>query len=512
MNNPTAFDQIFKDSLENLEVPYDASTWQSFAQKLDGLPEQSGDDELLPFDAPFATALTGIEAPADPFAWDIFSKKLDAAFPDPSETMPGDAQFRQILGNVEAPFQMAHWERMRGEIQVAEQRKRRILYMKLAEAAVFLLLFANLALYFVNQQPNNSKDSGSQAVAGKLKTPATQSGVAISSPKNTTGANARINPANVTNDAPSTATPVENMKGNFASALLPNAAALEPLAGINVVPENVGATAQPAQTSIEGNDVYKAQAILSAVALLQTPARSGLSIPPAAIPALNNVAVPVKTSTTSAWYVSNFASTDDNTTVSEGKTSRRRGFSAGIGLGFRRGKWGVEGGMAYSEKSYEPKRVLEIYSGNLSDGYFGSYNKEVSGEFLSVPLRLTRQLAEGRRLSVQALAGLSMNFALSKAYEYKTQYFPGLAPSTQPNPSATPQLRREGKGILEGGGLDGNVYATADVGLRGLVKLNRQFSIFVEPSYRRAISKQGIGERPAQTHSLAICAGVMAAM
>lgn len=512
MNNPTAFDQIFKDSLEHLEVPYDASTWQSFTQKLDGLPEQSADDEFLPFDAPFATALTGLEAPADPFAWDVFSKKLDAALPDPAETMPGDAQFRQILGQIEAPFQMEHWEKMRAEIQVAEQRKRRVLYMKLAEAAVFLLLFANLALYFVNQQPAGTKDSGNAPFA-------TNVGAAASKPQisnkahNPTPVNKGNTKTGIAQGALSTAFPVENTNSNLVSALSPATATPVQPAAINNLPENTDATAtaQLTQNSGEGFEMNHAKPLMSAVALLQTPAQSGLSIAPTTF-STSNVAIPVKAPQSSAWYVSNFVATDDNTTISEGKTSRRRGFSAGIGLGFRRGKWGVESGMAYSEKSYEPKRVLEIYSGNLSDGYFGSYNKEVSGEFLSVPLRLTRQLAEGRRLSVQALAGLSMNFALSKAYEYKTLYFPGLAPSTQPNPAATPQLRREGKGILEGGGVDGNVYATADVGLRGLVKLNRRFSIYLEPTYRRAISKQGIGERPAQTHSLAICAGVMAAM
>ena len=456
----------------------------------------------MPFDRPFASALAGLEAPLAPSAWDIFSKKFDA-LPDPADVMPGDAQFRQVLGQVEAPYEAHHWETMRAQIQLAENRKRRVLYVKLAEAAVFLLLFANLALYFVNSDNKNHAGNFVADKADAVKN--NTSGLAAKS--GNSRSQESLNAGNTNSRSARVVAPVASSvaSGNTPATLVPTLVeATTPVAEKIPGLENIAA-ATITETNIT--------ALLNKgeIAVLETPAPALLTAAPGNL-SLHQVALPLKVQDPSGWYINNFASTDDNTTVSEGKNSRRRGLSAGLGIGFRRGKWGVESGLAYSEKSYEPKRVLEIYSGNLSDGYYGSYNKGVSADLLTVPLRVTRRLAEGRRLSVQALAGISMNFALSKAYEYKTLYFPGLAPSSQPNPSATPQLRQEGKGLLEGGSLDGNVYATADVGLRGLVKLNRRFSIYIEPSYRRAISKQGIGVRPAQTHTLALCAGVMAAL
>ena len=156
---------------------------------------------------------------------------------------------------------------------------------------------------------------------------------------------------------------------------------------------------------------------------------------------------------------------------------------------------------------------MEIYGGNVSGGYYGSYASEVSADMVSIPVKITRRVARISKVSFQAVAGFTANIALEKAYHYRTVFFPGLSPSSQP-PGADqqPQLRQKGKGLLESGQLNGNVYASADAGVRVEVPISDNLTLYAEPTYRQAITRKGVGPKKASINSVCLQIGVLAGL
>jgi hypothetical protein len=132
---------------------------------------------------------------------------------------------------------------------------------------------------------------------------------------------------------------------------------------------------------------------------------------------------------------------------------------------------------------------------------------------VSIPIKLTHRIAQFGQMTAQAVAGVSTHVALDKNYQYQSVYYPGQAPpSANPDPNQQPQLRQKGVGLLENGSLRGNVYASADAGVRLEYPVNRRFVAFVEPLYRHAIGGKGVGPQPARINTLSVQAGVMATL
>jgi hypothetical protein len=110
MNNTERFDETIKNALDNIEEPYDASTWAQLAGRLEAMP-----------------------------------KAVDA------DTSIDDA-VRDTLVNMEAPYQAAHWAQM-SRLLDQQLLRRRLLTAKAAEAAIFLLLLLNFNLFIDENSP-----------------------------------------------------------------------------------------------------------------------------------------------------------------------------------------------------------------------------------------------------------------------------------------------------------------------------------------------------------------------
>ncbi|MEO6759616.1 MAG: hypothetical protein ABIO24_09195, partial [Saprospiraceae bacterium] len=187
------------------------------------------------------------------------------------------------------------------------------------------------------------------------------------------------------------------------------------------------------------------------------------------------------------------------------------GYGGGLLVGYRPGKWGVEAGLAFSQKQYTPHKQVEIYGGSLNQGYYGSYADRVDADIVSVPVKVTRRVARFGKTSVHAEAGMTASVAIDKTYRYKKTYYPGTQPSGQPT-LTKPTLRQDGQGVLEGGQFADNGYVTADLGFRIEHSVGKRLVAFVEPTYQFNVSGQGIGPKPAKINTIGIHAGVMASL
>ena len=79
---------------------------------------------------------------------------------------------------------------------------------------------------------------------------------------------------------------------------------------------------------------------------------------------------------------------------SSGYSNASNGYGGGMTIGYRIGKWGAEAGLSYNRRHYVPKKVIEIYDGNTSNGFYGSFAKNVDADIVSVPVKVTRRIAQ----------------------------------------------------------------------------------------------------------------------
>ncbi|MBK9335198.1 MAG: hypothetical protein IPM98_00900 [Lewinellaceae bacterium] len=155
---------------------------------------------------------------------------------------------------------------------------------------------------------------------------------------------------------------------------------------------------------------------------------------------------------------------------------------------------------------------MKIYSGNITDGYYGSNLAEVDADLVTLPLKASRRIARFGKTTAHAVAGATAHLATQKNYDYGTFYFPPntLPPNFLPDPNQAPQLRKPGQGIFEKGTLSSNLYATADVGIRIERPVGGgRYAAFVEPTYRQSLSGKGIGPKGEPINTLSIQAGVL---
>lgn len=114
--------------------------------------------------------------------------------------------------------------------------------------------------------------------------------------------------------------------------------------------------------------------------------------------------------------------------------TRENGFGGGVTVGYRKGKWGVETGLAYAHKDFTPQKDINIYAGNPIDGFLGAYVKGVDADVFAVPVKVTRRFARMGRTTGHAVAGITANVATEKRFAYKTVVYPPSSPSPTPTP------------------------------------------------------------------------------
>ncbi len=449
--------------------------------------------DLHKFDSALKSALENIEVPFDPSTWAALGNRLDA-LPAPDAV---DKVLRPALERIETTYEADTWFALANRME-SLTRVRRLRMTKLAEVAIFLLLLLNLKSFFTVVESVTNPVPVKKEVREPIATsrPSTAKkhhfGAAHADQNVATDANKSLADqvvAFVQNVAASLTQDVEN-NGVNAEANTPHAIA------------NNSSVLDPAIFySQSGTVKFPVGPLLPTRSL--TPvlfASSMLSIPGIETPKLSRA---------SCLYASSFSSLDVNY-LREGEYSdKKTGYGGGFTVGYRKGKWGLEAGLQYSQKNYQPKIKNVAYQNDLNG--VSLFNIEnVDADVFSLPIKTTRRIAKLGKATAHAVAGLTANFATSKNYGYKTSHYPP-APLDPNQPSLPLMPLPNGKGALENGGLSHNAYTTADLGLRVEQPLGKRYTAFVEPVFRQSLGG-GLGPSSARLSTFSLQAGVMASL
>ncbi len=174
-------------------------------------------------------------------------------------------------------------------------------------------------------------------------------------------------------------------------------------------------------------------------------------------------------------------------------------------------------GLGYSKTSYEPLVVEEIYK-NQNEQINQASLENISFNTFNVPIGVNYAFVNKPRLQLYAAAGVDVNLITQTDYEvYDLPAERGSrSPSevkpetekTEINQRALLSQKEFNLGILQGGSLKDNLYASASVSL-GLIKnVSESMSLFIEPKYSHLISSKGLGPNLDRVHSVSLDFGV----
>lgn len=457
--NDKQFDQHLKGFLENLEPAYEPATWAQLEQRMNS----------------------------------VFTEET----PAPVDAV--DKAVYHALERLEAPFQPAHWDLMAQRLQNQALQIRRIRFVKIVEAAILVLFVLNLDFFFGN--------TATTAPARRNLHP--------NVPVAEMPGNRRPGPgqgrwfANHPAANPETAAPA--WAADALNQTLANTGSPDLLSADYLTAQQVPEILSGLQT-LAGQAMNRVYAALTPADLLPTDALSALSRPDRSV-LMPAAAIP-KYKHFQSTYLAAYGSADHNWGQVKNARYSSNGYGAGMAVGYRPSEWGVETGVAYAHKNQAPANdVVELYSGNVSDGYWGTTMTAVSSDLITVPVKATRQIARMGKARVHVVAGLTANFAAQKTYDYGTVYYPPdfFPPNAQPDPNQQPKLQAKGRGLLEHGGIRNNFYASVDAGIRVEQPIAKgRYTAFLEPVYRQSITGKGVGPKREPTNSVGIQAGIMA--
>jgi hypothetical protein len=171
-------------------------------------------------------------------------------------------------------------------------------------------------------------------------------------------------------------------------------------------------------------------------------------------------------------------------------------------------------GLGYTNTSYVPRLVDEYYEPRASQIYVASL-ENIKFKTFNVPVGVKYNLVESNKFQFYASAGVDLNIIADSEYIIQdkpagNRSEPGLPPSPGNfvNENAKLSQKEFNKGILSGGNLKDNLFATASVGLGLNWNISNQSGLFMEPRYSHFISSKGIGPNEDKVHGLSIELGV----
>ena len=450
------------------------------------------------FDAQIKSSLEQLEVPFEPATWDMLRQKMDQTITEenPAPVSEVDKAVFHKLQHIEMPYQPAHWDMLATRMADTLRLRRRIWIGKIAEAAIFLLLIVNIdGLLDLGNNERSRPATRPKSTRPQVDIPAKN----LQHRQYAAVVGQQAGGSDLSEDA----LYLQSLE-NTQTATIPFLVSEQPEF---LVLDPARRNALPAYPGDVPNQFVNAFAVFSAIPVQDAPMVRYAGM-------LSTPVFPIKPARSNKMYAATFANFNHNIIKSTGDTRSANGYGGGVAVGYRKGKWAVEAGLAYTQTSYSPKKEIEIYAGNLQNGYVGTYASNVNADLFSIPVKATRKMAQMGRTTVHAVAGVTGNVSVQKSYQYKTVEY-GTGPSTQPVPGQNlqPQLSRKGTGLLEkNGALAGNFYATADAGVRIQRPVGKRLTAYVEPAYHQSIGKSGIGPKSNRINTLSLNAGVMASL
>ncbi|MFT6243624.1 MAG: hypothetical protein ACJA0U_002833 [Salibacteraceae bacterium] len=175
-----------KDSLNDLELPYNSNAWDSLSAKLDAGAAPSGDSGSS-VDSAIKSSLENYELPYAASAWTVMNSKLDA-----TSGTGVDQAVKSSLENYEIPYAAAAWTAMNAKLDAKDAPRSYIRWYVAASILVATLAVSYLAVTNSDEEQNSSTASSEIAqnktpktTNNKSNTSSTSDGTEVNSNGNT---------------------------------------------------------------------------------------------------------------------------------------------------------------------------------------------------------------------------------------------------------------------------------------------------------------------------------------
>ena len=197
---------------------------------------------------------------------------------------------------------------------------------------------------------------------------------------------------------------------------------------------------------------------------------------------------------------------------SQQDTTLGYGYTAGITLGYKKGRWAFETGGVYVHKSYPPNFLNQFNPNGNKNLVESEYFQDIQLDLLQIPFTLQYFAVNRSKWRMYTTTGVSLNMLMTPVYKISEETAV-LAPVPPSGPSGSgPDGSLKNKtefpvGILQGGSYRENSYWTANLGLGFERTLGERWTFFAEPNYQHFISQRGLKPFKDKFYTLSLSIG-----
>ena len=298
------------------------------------------------FDAQIKSSLEQLEVPFEPASWDMLRQKMDQTITEenPAPVSEVDKAVFHKLQHIEMPYQPAHWDMLATRMADTLRLRRRIWIGKIAEAAIFLLLIVNIdGLLDLGNNERSRPATRPKSTRPQVDIPAKN----LQHRQYAAVVGQQAGGSDLSEDA----LYLQSLE-NTQTATIPFLVSEQPEF---LVLDPARRNALPAYPGDVPNQFANAFAVFSAIPVQDAPMVRYAGM-------LSTPVFPIKPARSNKMYAATFANFNHNIIKSTGDTRSANGYGGGVAVGYRKGKWAVEAGLAYTQTSYSPKKEIEIYT------------------------------------------------------------------------------------------------------------------------------------------------------
>jgi hypothetical protein len=445
-------------------------------------------------------------------AWDIFEKKRETL-----TAIEKDHAFDQnikttLKNDLKPRYNHTHWEILKNNLIVIDQRKRAIHIAKTAEAAILILLLIVINNVMIVESKQKEYHEKSNSFARVIESPDQRKHklTAENRSENTLGkaVNQRL-----------LSTKTNRFQKNNASRLLPKGTIELQKLGlekVKVLPTTVKPIAIDVKvTNNKGIETYAARTdenfSINRVEIIPTCALSPLKAQKAFTPMTLAKALSSRQSS-----ISIFASSDvnlintpfDRVYALESYNKEALNNSYGISYAQKLKNTEIETGLTYAQRIYQPEIFTETYGQN-GDFYFEKNLNKIRYDLVSIPLNLKYHFASNPNWSAYFMTGISLNIVMAASYDINQALILGEPPVGRLKESKLDD-KNFIAGFLQGDNFNENYFVSATVGFGLEKKIINNTSLYLQPSYQRQLWSDdiGIGPNKDKIHTASLQVGI----
>lgn len=178
--------------------------------------------------------------------------------------------------------------------------------------------------------------------------------------------------------------------------------------------------------------------------------------------------------------------------------------------GIRKGKWQYQTGLNLGKYALSTLPVEEYYAGDVQTSYIGHKLVGSRAIVASLPMQVQRQLLIAGKFRASAMSGLTTHFTLHRADDYQGIRITPPQGAGQPSVPGwgKPQVLTEEKGLFQGGTLNKNTWASAQLGLQLEYPIGPDKRIFFQQTASRDLGSARLGPLPRHRTYWSASAGI----